>query len=477
MVQLRSYFVCDIAIAFELVVYPFCVIASAFLSKRCRSYRSKDCFCKHNTTLRLTIILIIGFRVHKIVKQDNACAICLEPLNNADNSINSSGDSALGLLRCGHIFHFECIWRWLRAHFNCPVCRTQAKLTVDDIKAITIAAFEKAVRSKTLPSRYKKKSRNKKIKGSGSKESMSISLSGAETDSSSPSGSPIRNNFVSDSRSSNSSVSSLNFIILEDGNIGESDESLHIVSPTIRPKFRPNVRNHKFKRKSTPDLPTLSLTSLASIPEGEGTEVDLSANRSATLPSFSRPVVMGKFTSQHDLGGRSNEGDTSKQNVHLVGVDKGADVFQNGDVTIKKNSAKTEENKTNDKGNDFQSIEPELSVESNCDRRNHLANYTPTIQQLQKLPRVSQSSLWSSQQSEFSDGVISMLNLVQEEQQADTMREAIEEEIKKTTSSFNPEENPWVTMCSPARDMVESTEEKIEIPQSIHSNWILKDTP
>ena len=182
MVQLRSYFVCDITIAFELVVYPFCVIASAFLSKRCRSYRSKDCICKHNTTLRLTIILIIGFRVHKIVKQDNACAICLEPLNNADNSINSSGDSALGLLRCGHIFHFECIWRWLRAHFNCPVCRTQAKLTVDDIKAITIAAFEKAVRSKTLPSRYKKKSRNKKIKGSGSKESMSISLSGAETE-------------------------------------------------------------------------------------------------------------------------------------------------------------------------------------------------------------------------------------------------------------------------------------------------------
>ena len=70
-----------------------------------------------------------------------------------------------------------------------------------------------------------------------------------------------------------------------------------------------------------------------------------------------------------------------------------------------------------------------------------------------------------------------MLNLVQEEQQADTMREAIEEEIKKTTSSFNPEENPWVTMCSPTRDMVESTEEKIEIPESIHSNWILKDTP
>ena len=412
------------------------------------------------------------------MKQDNACTICLEPLNNADNSINGSGDSALGLLRCGHIFHFECIWRWLRAHFNCPVCRTQAKLTVDDIKAITIAAFEKAVRSKTLPSRYKKKARKKKIKGSGSKESMSISLSGVESDYSSPSGSPIRNNFSSDSKSS--SMSSLNFIILEDGNIGESDESLHVVSPTIRPKFRPNVRNHKFHRKSTPDLPALSLTSLASIPEGEGTEVDLSVNKSATLPSFSHPVVMGKFTSQPDMSRRPNEDETSKQNGHLAVVDKGtndAEFLQSGHLKTDKNLSEVEGHKSDYKRDDFQSVEAERSDESNCDRRNHLANYTPTIQQLQQLPIVSQSSLWSSQQSQFSDGVISMLNLVQEQQQADTMRDAVEEEIKKTTGSFNPEENPWITIYNSTRDITESTEENIEIPESIGSNWILKDTP
>ena len=69
--------------------------------------------------------------------------------------------------------------------------------------------------------------------------------------------------------------------------------------------------------------------------------MDISVNRSATLPSFSRPVVMGKFTSQHHLGGRSNEGDTSKQNGHLVGADKGADdgdVFQDWEVKTNKNS-------------------------------------------------------------------------------------------------------------------------------------------
>ena len=64
-----------------------------------------------------------------------------------------------------------------------------------------------------------------------------------------------------------------------------------------------------------------------------------------------------------------------------------------------------------------------------------------------------------------------MLNLVQEQQQADTVRDAIEEEIKKTSGS----ENPWVTMCISTGDMAESSEQKIEMPESISSNWILKD--
>ena len=112
------------------------------------------------------IFSVFFHRVHKIVKQDNACTICLELLNNPDSSIVSGGDNALGLLKCGHIFHFECIWRWIRAHINCPVCRTQTNMTVDDIKAITIAAFEKAVRSKTLSSQHRnKKGKKRESKG------------------------------------------------------------------------------------------------------------------------------------------------------------------------------------------------------------------------------------------------------------------------------------------------------------------------
>ena len=188
---------------------------------------------------------------------------------------------------------------------------------------------------------------------------------------------------------------------------------------------------------------------------------------------------MGKFTSQPDLGRKTNGGKTPKHNGVYKG-NNGAVFLQNGDVKTSKNSPKAKGDKSENKTDDFQLVEVEHSEELNCDKnkKNHLANYTPTIQQLQKLPTESESSLWSSQQSQFSDGIISMLNLVQEEQQADTMRDAIEEEIKKTNSSLNIEENPpWVTMYSRStRDMVESTEEKIEIPESIHSNWILKDT-
>ena len=124
------------------------------------------------------------------------------------HSINSSGESALGLLKCGHIFHFECIWRWLRAHFNCPVCRTRANMSVDDINVISIDAFEKAMSSKTLPAYYRKKANKKKIKKKASKESVATSTSGGESDCSSPG---VK------SGGDRSSGASANFIILEGG--------------------------------------------------------------------------------------------------------------------------------------------------------------------------------------------------------------------------------------------------------------------
>ena len=98
------------------------------------------------------------------------------------------------------------------------------------------------------------------------------------------------------------------------------------------------------------------------------------------------------------------------------------------------------------------------------------------MQQLQKLETFSRSSLWSSQQSQYSDGVISMLNLVQEQQQTDIMRDAVLEEINKTTSTVFSEEDLRGAPDVTDDNMVESTPDDIDISKSIRSNWILKET-
>ena len=144
------------------------------------------------------------------------------------------------------------------------------------------------------------------------------------------------------------------------GNIGESDETLNApVSPKFRPKFRSNVRTHKFKKKSEQDLQTLSLTSLASIPESDASEVDLTANKSATMPSFGRPVVMGKFTSQVDLKKNQHEGNSLEQYEQTNSPEPDASGSQTN--THSPNNAKA------DKTNVVQFVK--LSESPNCDTK------------------------------------------------------------------------------------------------------------
>ncbi|XP_031477901.1 RING-H2 finger protein ATL70-like [Nymphaea colorata] len=46
----------------------------------------------------------------------NRCAICLADYNDSD---------VLRLLPdCGHLFHLNCLDRWLKQHPTCPICRT-----------------------------------------------------------------------------------------------------------------------------------------------------------------------------------------------------------------------------------------------------------------------------------------------------------------------------------------------------------------
>ena len=65
--------------------------------------------------------------------QDVSCPICFEEY---------SGDPAkvfVGyIMRCGHYFHFDCIWKWLENNPNCPLCREEVLLKEDDIKGMTL---------------------------------------------------------------------------------------------------------------------------------------------------------------------------------------------------------------------------------------------------------------------------------------------------------------------------------------------------
>jgi hypothetical protein len=51
------------------------------------------------------------------------CTVCLSPFDDAD---------AVRVLKCGHVYHQQCIDEWLCRHVNnCPLCRTAA-VTVED---------------------------------------------------------------------------------------------------------------------------------------------------------------------------------------------------------------------------------------------------------------------------------------------------------------------------------------------------------
>ena len=62
--------------------------------------------------------------------------------NNTENEHSmDNNDLVLGLLKCGHVFHFECIWKWMQSRTKCPICRKYTNMSTDDIKAVSFDAI------------------------------------------------------------------------------------------------------------------------------------------------------------------------------------------------------------------------------------------------------------------------------------------------------------------------------------------------
>lgn len=54
----------------------------------------------------------------KNVRDDTECSVCYEPLKQMLTGVRACTE-------CKHIFHIECVNRWLRQHTSCPLCRAR----------------------------------------------------------------------------------------------------------------------------------------------------------------------------------------------------------------------------------------------------------------------------------------------------------------------------------------------------------------
>ena len=83
------------------------------------------------------------------------------PVENCN--VDKDGGLVLGLLKCGHAFHFECIWKWMQSRTKCPVCRSHTLLNQDEIQAVSLFAVLPDL-DPTTKSQNKSKSNSENLK-------------------------------------------------------------------------------------------------------------------------------------------------------------------------------------------------------------------------------------------------------------------------------------------------------------------------
>jgi len=64
------------------------------------------------------IVPIVFPKVERVY-EESECSICFEPLK-----------TLYAALPCGHVYHSDCILKWLTDHRSCPVCRKKMQWTL-----------------------------------------------------------------------------------------------------------------------------------------------------------------------------------------------------------------------------------------------------------------------------------------------------------------------------------------------------------
>ena len=100
------------------------------------------CLFLITSTLRESLANRLKMRDH-----DTACPICFE-------EFRPEASIVVGVIKsCGHYFHLQCLVQWLDAQSSCPVCRGDAPLDLDAIKAISYTDLRTVVGIRSLKRR------------------------------------------------------------------------------------------------------------------------------------------------------------------------------------------------------------------------------------------------------------------------------------------------------------------------------------
>ncbi|RLN36440.1 E3 ubiquitin-protein ligase RING1-like [Panicum miliaceum] len=86
-----------------------------------------------------TIASITAVEYRRGVGRGGDCAVCLGEF--------SDGELVRLLPRCAHPFHAPCIDTWLRAHVNCPICRSPVAVVPSDLPATAAEAAADGVQA------------------------------------------------------------------------------------------------------------------------------------------------------------------------------------------------------------------------------------------------------------------------------------------------------------------------------------------